>query len=415
METIEKFRTLIEFGKRVSAERDIEKLISLLTEEACHILEAERATVFILNKDEKKLWSLVGVGLKSQKIEIPYDKGIAGYVARKGVSLNISDAYKDERFNKEIDIKTGFITKTILAVPMRNLKGEIIGVFQVLNKKDTVFTVEDEEILNIISSQAAVSIENSNLYIQLKKSFSSFIEALAQTLDARDHLTSGHTLRVANLSMLIGKKMGFKKEELEVLHDSAWLHDIGKIGIREYILTKPGKLTDEEFQQMKQHTAITKRILEKINFPKDMKDIPLIASSHHERYDGKGYNRGLKKTEIPLGARIIAVADVFDALTSKRHYREPMPILEVFGILDKGKGNQFDPRVVETFFSLSVYEVIEVIKMGREVFEVIKEEQELLKGISVRDFFNILKKSDNTAFEHKIIEVFNKKYLDNLS
>jgi len=414
METINKFKLLIEFGKKVSAQRNIEKLLSLLTEEACHILEAERATVFILDKDEKKLWSLVGVGLRSQKIEIPHDKGIAGFVAQKGISLNIPDAYKDDRFNKEVDKKTGFITKTILAVPMKNLKGEVIGVFQVLNKKDTVFTSEDEEVLNIISSQAAISIENSQLYTQLKEAFSSFIEALAETLDARDHITSGHTLRVANLSMLIGKKMGFSDNELEILHHSAWLHDIGKIGVRESVLTKPGRLTDEEFEHMKEHTIITRQILEKIKFPKNMKLIPLIASSHHERYDGKGYNRGLKKTEIPLEARIIMVADVFDAITSKRHYREPMPILQVLEIIEKGKGTQFDPKVVEVFFSLSIYEILKVVKMGREVFYINEEEEKILKDVRVREFFDILRKKENIPFEEKIIEIFNKKYLDNL-
>ena len=158
MDRVKKLEILLEFGKKIQAERNIEKLIKLLTEEATELLEAERATVFVLDKEKKKLWSLVGLGLDKQKIEIPMNEGIAGYVATTGESLNVPNAYKDERFNKEIDKKTGFRTKTILAVPIRNLKGEIMGVFQVLNKKDTTFNEEDEETVNMLASQAGVAI-----------------------------------------------------------------------------------------------------------------------------------------------------------------------------------------------------------------------------------------------------------------
>ena len=413
MDRVKKLEILLEFGKKIQAERNIEKLIKLLTEEATELLEAERATVFVLDKEKKKLWSLVGLGLDKQKIEIPMNEGIAGYVATTGESLNVPNAYKDERFNKEIDKKTGFRTKTILAVPIRNLKGEIMGVFQVLNKKDTTFNEEDEEILNMLASQAGVAIENSKLYSQLKEAFSSFIESLAQALDARDHITSGHTLRVANLSMLIGKKLGLNEEEIEILHHAAWLHDIGKIGIKDSVLAKPGKLTEEEFNHIKTHTILTKQILDKIKFYGKMKDIPLIASSHHERYDGRGYNLGLKGTEIPLLSRIISVSDVFDALTSKRHYRDPMPILQVLEIIEDGKGKNFDPKIVEIFFTLSLFEILNVIKLGRKKLKLTPEEENLLKSINLKTFFSFLKKKQNTPFEMEVIETFNKIYLDN--
>ncbi|RLD15974.1 MAG: hypothetical protein DRI36_06360 [Caldiserica bacterium] len=401
MDRVKKLEILLEFGKKIQAERNIEKLIKLLTEEATELLEAERATVFVLDKEKKKLWSLVGLGLDKQKIEIPMNEGIAGYVATTGESLNVPNAYKDERFNKEIDKKTGFRTKTILAVPIRNLKGEIMGVFQVLNKKDTTFNEEDEEILNMLASQAGVAIENSKLYSQLKEAFSSFIESLAQALDARDHITSGHTLRVANLSMLIGKKLGLNEEEIEILHHAAWLHDIGKIGIKDSVLAKPGKLTEEEFNHIKTHTILTKQILDKIKFYGKMKDIPLIASSHHERYDGRGYNLGLKGTEIPLLSRIISVSDVFDALTSKRHYRDPMPILQVLEIIEDGKGKNFDPKIVEIFFTLSLFEILNVIKLGRKKLKLTPEEENLLKSINLKTFFSFLKKKQNTPYGTK--------------
>lgn len=179
-----------------------------------------------------------------------------------------------------------------------------------------------------------------------------FFTIFAATLDARDPYTAGHSIRVAEYTVQIAAAAGLPLSEIDLIRKSALLHDIGKIGIRDSVLLKEGKLSDEEFEQIKQHPVIGAKILEQINLPIDLKPILPGVKYHHERYDGKGYPEGLKGNNIPLFGRMMAIADAYDAMTSDRPYRKGMPIDKALTILEEGKCTQWDPEFVEIFIQI---------------------------------------------------------------
>ena len=175
------------------------------------------------------------------------------------------------------------------------------------------------------------------------------VQALANTIDAKDSYTNGHSTRVAKYSVMIAERMGYSGEKLERLRYTALLHDIGKIGIPREIINKTSRLTDEEYEIIKTHPVIGANILDEIS---EIPDIAIGARWHHERYDGKGYPDHLKDEEIPEIARIIGVADAYDAMTSNRSYRDVLPQEVVCGELEKGKSTQFDPQIAEIMLQL---------------------------------------------------------------
>jgi response regulator RpfG family c-di-GMP phosphodiesterase len=186
----------------------------------------------------------------------------------------------------------------------------------------------------------------------LKKTHLDSVKVLAGAIDAKDPYTRGHSDRVRKMSMRTGMRLSFNEKRLENLVFGAVLHDIGKIGIRDEVLQKKGPLTPEEYQYVQQHPLIGVKIVEGIDFFKDK--IPMIRN-HHEHYDGSGYPDGLIGDTIPLEARIIAVPDAFDAMTSLRPHREAMPLEAVLAEMEKGKGKQFDPRILEIFLGGEIY------------------------------------------------------------
>ena len=293
---------LVKIGQAVAAEKNIDTLIKTIAEETKTALNADRCTVFLYDKEKHELYSKVATGLDDfRELRIPADTGLAGHVVKTGETINIKDAYEDKRFNKDVDKKTGYRTKTILCMPIKNFNQEIIGVFQVLNKFDETFTIDDEDLLVAIASSAGISLENAQLFEEQRKFieeqkviFDSFIETLASSIDARDKITSGHSTRVKMYATLIAHEFGMEKNDIYILEKAAALHDIGKIGIRDSVLQKEGKLTAEEYQHIQEHVEITHNILAKIHMSKDFEQITEIACSHHEKFDGSGYYRKLK-------------------------------------------------------------------------------------------------------------------------
>ncbi|HEV8230616.1 MAG TPA: HD domain-containing phosphohydrolase, partial [Candidatus Limnocylindria bacterium] len=271
----------------------------------------------------------------------------AGAVADTGEVINIDDAYADPRFNRGPDQQSGYRTKSLLTFPMTGQEGRVIGVFQVVNKKGGgPFTPADEELLSSLAASAAVAVENAQLVAEQKQLWQSLIETLAVTIDARDQQTAGHSQRVTRYADVIGRAMGLEGKELEKLRAAALLHDYGKIAVRDRFLQKPGKLDDAEFAYMKAHAEKTGEFLAHLEFPHDMRDVPIIASQHHERMDGKGYPNGLGADAILLGARIVAAADVFDALTAPRYYKPAYPLSKTLEIMDGMSGDHLDPQVI---------------------------------------------------------------------
>lgn len=411
---------LLRIGQTVSAETDINILLRVIAEETKTAIQADRCSVFLYDKKNNELWSKVALGMdESQEIRFPADKGFAGHVVKTGETINIKNVYTDARFNKEIDLQTGYKTRNMLCMPIKNLNQEIVGVFQVLNKLKGDFNEEDEDVLIAIGSSAGIALENAQLFkqqnemlIEQTQVFESFIDTLAASIDARDKITSGHSTRVRLYSGLIARELGLEEKFIEIVEKAATLHDIGKIGIRDSVLQKEGKLTDEEYKHIQEHVEITHKILEKIHMSDDFKLVSEIACSHHEKYDGTGYYRKLKGENINLGGRILVVSDVFDAITSKRHYRDKMPIINVIDILLKDCTTHFDKKIVDCFLNISSDKIIGVfLTENKMVLETLHKEY--LKQYSMMDLYKLStqKKPEKlTANEKTFINLFNLYY-----
>lgn len=325
---------------------DLDALLQLIAEATVTMVGAERATIYIVDRERQEYWSQVATG-KVGEIRFPLGVGIAGTVAQTGETVSIPDAYADARFNAESDKRTGFHTRNLLTLAMTGHDGAVIGVFQAINKKDGAFTEEDEVTLGSLASSAAVAVENAQLVNAQKGLWLSLIETLATTVDARDQQTAGHSTRVTRYAAVIGTELGLSDEELERLQAGALLHDYGKIAVRDRFLQKPGKLDDAEFAYMKAHAEKTAEFLSHLVFPPDMRDVPEIAAQHHERMDGTGYPNGLSGDAILLGARIVAAADVFDALTAPRYYKPAYSLEKTIEIMDGMAGAHLDPAVMD--------------------------------------------------------------------
>jgi HD-GYP domain-containing protein (c-di-GMP phosphodiesterase class II) len=325
---------------------DLDALLRLIAEATVTMVGSERATIYIVDRDRQELWSRVATGSGVGELRFPIGVGIAGTVAQTGETINIPDAYADPRFNDESDKRTGFRTRNLLTLAMTDHDGAVIGVFQAVNKTDGSFTTEDETTLRALASSAAVAVENAQLVTAQKRLWLSLIETLATTVDARDQQTAGHSKRVTRYAAVIGVEAGLSVEELERLQAAALLHDYGKIAVRDRFLQKPGKLDDAEFAYMKAHAEKTAEFLGYLDFPSDMREVPEIAAQHHERMDGTGYPKGLRGGEILVGARIVAAADVFDALTAPRYYKPAYSIERTLELMDGMAGDHLDPAVV---------------------------------------------------------------------
>lgn len=352
---------------------DLHSLLDFMIHSISDLLNAERSTVFLLNKETKMLWTLVAEELEIKEIVLPVGQGIAGYVAKTGEVVRINtDVYKDDRFSPLVDQKTGFRTKTVLCAPIYNKKNEIIGVLEVLNKKSKQgFTKKDEELLELFCSEIASIIETTQLYGQIQTLLESLIRSFATAVDARDPATKGHSLRVMKYAVNIAKELKLSPAEVKILEYAAILHDVGKIGVPDSILLKPEKFTTEEYEIMKKHVEITKEILSKIYFPDDYKNIPLIASMHHEFLDGSGYPQGLKKEQIPLLAQILCVVDIYDALVSyDRPYKPPYPQQEAIRILyEMAQQGKLNKNIVDVFISKKLYQIEQrkFVRVNKEV------------------------------------------------
>jgi HD-GYP domain-containing protein (c-di-GMP phosphodiesterase class II) len=406
--------SLLRVGQAMAAERDLDKLLTLIKTETEHALGADRCTVFLYDRERNELWSKVATGLEtSEEIRFPAHLGLAGYVVKTGEVLNIKDAYEDPRFNKDIDKKTGYRTQNILCMLMRNRKMEIIGVFQVLNKRTSHFDKVDEDLLTAISTNAGVAIENATLAKEMKVSFDSFVKTLSSTIDARDPITAGHSERVAEYSVLLGEEMEMQQDDLEALKYASLLHDIGKIGIREDILKKDGRLTEKEYRHIQQHVYYTHEILKNVHFERHLQLVPEIAASHHEKMDGSGYHRGLKGSEILLSGRILAISDVFDAITSRRHYRNRMAFDKVLTIIKRDAGSHFDPECVDEFFNIPLKRLSRVLLMDRG--SGVSEEglsmlEQLDRHITTGEYYRCMSKETMSKGEADIHRVFSALY-----
>ncbi len=410
---------LLKVGRTIAVETNIDELLKVVAHEIKVALNADRCTVFLLDEEKNELWSKVAIGVESEEIRFPANLGIAGHVATTGETVSIRDVYNDDRFNKEIDLQTGYKTKSILCMPIMNMSHQIVGVFQVLNKKDGNFTQKDEDILLAIGSSAGISLDNAALFkkqqeliMEQKDLFSGFIDTLAASIDARDKITAGHSKRVTRYVETACEALELPKNRVDIIRQASLLHDIGKIGIRDSVLQKDGKLTDEEYEHIKEHVRFTHAILSKVYLSEAFKEVTEIAASHHEKWDGSGYFQGLAGEDIPFGGRMLAVCDVFDAITSTRHYRSRMKIDRAIEILIKDSDKHFDKKIVDAFLDVTTDRIIDIFLTDTDV-HMLEADKKLLSKFKLLDVYNLIVLRDSETLnptEKKFIETFLRYY-----
>jgi HD-GYP domain-containing protein (c-di-GMP phosphodiesterase class II) len=504
---LDQIRRLNQIGTALSAERNLDRLLEMIVDEAREFTNADGGTLYIMSDDENELHfaivqntSLnVRMGGTGGKITWPPVKlknpdgspnhaNVSAYAAITHKVVNISDVYHAEGFNfegtRKFDADTGYRSRSMLVVPMRNHENDIIGVLQLLNaqmpitKEVISFSLENQKMTESLASQAAVAISNNRLIHDLEELLESFIKSIAMAIDEKSPYTGGHVRRVSELTMTIAEKINeakegpysgiyFNEDKLKELRISAWLHDVGKITTPEFIIDKArkletiydrignlkarfevlkrdyiiaglqkgniqkeekcpekaindydkcakdfeadyeflvdvntgskfmdekmldrlksiaarqlsfdgdfrnllsddeiynlsipmGTLTNEEKEIIKNHVTVTHKMLSQLPFPKKLKNVSYYASAHHERIDGAGYPFGLKGDQIPLQARIIALADIFDALTAKdRPYKKEKPLSEAIKIMGyMVKDKHIDADLFELFIKERIY------------------------------------------------------------
>jgi HD-GYP domain-containing protein (c-di-GMP phosphodiesterase class II) len=345
---LEKRQTLLSrFGRLIAAETRLDALLHIIAEEVRHILAADRCSVFLVDPYKGELWTKVAIGLEEKVLRIPLGQGIAGFVAKTGSAVNIRDAYRDTRFTQDLDRITGYQTRSVLAVPLKGRDGKAVGVFEVLNKSKGAFTDEDEGLLRILATMAASFIENATLYDDLRRSHLETIYRMALVAEYRDQKDTGaHLRRMSRFSGILAQTMGMTYQEAEDIRYASPLHDVGKVAIPDSILRKPGKLTPEEYEEMKRHTIYGSQMLSNAE-SRLLRLAGRIAVAHHEHFDGSGYPYGLKGDQIPIEARIVSVADVFDALVSKRVYKGAWTVEDALKYIQSEGGKLFDPAVID--------------------------------------------------------------------
>ena len=478
---VRKLTSVLEVAKAMAAARDLELLLPLIIFEAAKVVDADRCTLFILDRDRGELWSKVAQGA-AKEIRVKLGHGIAGTVALTGDAINISDAYQDDRFNREIDLTTGYRTHTVLCVPMRDAEGDVTGVLQALNKREGSFGEEDTELLLALGGQAAGAIENALLHEEISQLFEGFVAASVVAIESRDPTTAGHSGRVASLTVGLAQalehvdrgpyaQVRFTSQDVQEIRYASLLHDFGKVGVREPVLVKAEKLyphelavlearfevarkdlalksyqrrlasvgllgekalphiEDEEekrlgrelaeldemrdfvlacnkptvlardgFDRLSQvarlnfldgygkerpllisreleclsiprgslsaaerteiesHVTHTFRFLSQIPWTRALRRVPGIAYAHHERLNGHGYPRSIAAEEIPVQSKMMAIADVYDALTAAdRPYKKAVPAVQALSILEQeSKSGGLDGELFRVFVQAEV-------------------------------------------------------------
>jgi putative nucleotidyltransferase with HDIG domain len=350
---VERLSALYKMGLATNSIMDMNRLLDLLIRKTMETVGAHYGYILLLNKEDWSL-TLAGshgipdlVGKEGQSIPIK-PGGVSHWSIVNREALLIQDIESTKEFNKSSLL--GFDRKSVLCAPLI-IKDEIVGTITMSNKTDdTPFNNSDLELLTTIAAQASVAFNNSQLYEEQQRTYLSTVHALVSAIEASDTYTRGHSERVTRYSLALAKHMGLDSEALARLEQAAILHDIGKIGIDIYLLHKEERLTDEDFEKLMEHPEIGDRILEPISF---LGDIRKIILQHHERYDGKGYPNKLKEDEILLEARILSVADTYDAMTSNRPYRAALSHEETIQEIKDHSGTQFDPVVARNFIEMS--------------------------------------------------------------
>lgn len=339
-----------EFGMVAADSKSKTELANLIIRSACKLMRSENGSLMLIDPQTNELTIIASVGLPEDVVattRIKVGEGIAGRVAKTGKPLFVDNIETDIRFLKVSNVR--YPTKSFLSVPLK-IKEKVIGVLNVSsNVAKKTFEESDIHLITILADVAAVTIQNVELYSSLQKFYMDMVETIARMIDAKDSYTHEHAGRARRFARLISQKLNLPKEMTQYVECAALMHDIGKIGIAESILKKPGKLTSEEIDIIRKHPVIGNRIISPVTF---LNPVAPMILYHQEWWNGQGYPEGLKEEEIPLGARIVAVIDAFDAMCSDRPYRKAMPPEYALNELKRGAGIQFDPKIVKVFIEV---------------------------------------------------------------
>lgn len=343
---IETIKIMHEIDKHVLSTLEPQEILDTAALMISKIIPCDRVTVVLVDRVRGGFSIIAGFGTKNKFA--PFEDTNASEILKTGRPQYVAD------LREAVDVKPleknlldeGFISH--IRMPL-TVKGEISGILTVGSKRASAYTPEDLSTMEKLASQISVALENARLVKDLEELFIGIVRTLSKVIDTKSPWTQGHSERVTDYALEIGRAMGMTKTELKRLELAGLLHDIGKIGTYEAILDKPGRLSDEELEIMKRHPSAGAEILQPI---KQLTDVISVIKCHHEFYDGSGYPDGIKGEGIPLMARMLTVADAVDAMSADRPYRKGKPMSAIIQELKRCSGTQFDPAVARTFLSI---------------------------------------------------------------
>lgn len=362
------YKILYEIGISLSSQPDTNKLLEKIVDEAIELAKCDGGTIYILKDDYLVFKVSKNRVLKQQSLaddildifsvkKIPLSKNsLSGYSALSKEILHFPDrkSAHEKGFSFDMVALSGidYIVESSLTMPLVASNGDVVGVLQLVNAREddkiVPFKEETIELMKIFASQAAAAIQNAKLMEELKELQLESIYMLLTATEFKDKVTGDHIKRISKVSFLIARTLNTSREFSELILYASPMHDIGKVAIPDYILNKPDRLNPKEWELMKKHTIFGAQIIGESKYPL-FKMAKNIALYHHERFDGNGYPYGLTGDKIPLEAKIVQVADVFDALVSDRPYKSAWSFHDAAEYINDMKGEQFDPDVAKAF------------------------------------------------------------------
>lgn len=362
---------LLDVGIALSSTRDLDELLTQILTEARRFTTADAGTLYLVEGDSLHArisqcqtfvdrWGEEKASSIFSSFTLPISRdSIAGAAAFTRQVVNIPDvrdatAAAPFQYNSEFDRTYGYSTRSNIAVPMLDREGVVTGVLQLINAQDEgricPFDAGHVKLAKALASQAAVAIQNAQFTRTLRDCHLDTLQRLGVAAEWRDKETANHIARVAHYSAVIAGNLGWSEEEIDLILHASPMHDVGKLGVPDATLNKPGPLDKNERNIMETHAIIGANILKNADNP-IMQMARTIALNHHEKWDGTGYPRGLAGERIPQAARIVALADVYDALSSRRSYKPAFPEEKVMAIIKEETGKHFDPQTVEAFLA----------------------------------------------------------------
>lgn len=340
---------------------DLNDLLPSVLNEINKAIQAEAQSIWLMDEAQNALVCKFATGPGAEQVKqvvVSLSRpSIVGETAVRQKAMLIEDAQTDPRLYRGADSKTGLITRSLMSVPLVR-EGRAIGVIQAMNKRNGMFFTQDDlQLFQRIADSAALALENARLFQELQASYDSTLDALTRALDLRDRETEGHSRRVVEYTTRLAVEMGLDARTIAEFRRGALIHDVGKIGVPDAVLHKPGPLDPAERGEIEKHPLKGYEML--LGIPHLREEIKIVLG-HQEKWDGTGYPYGLKGEQIPLGARLFAIADTFDALTSDRPYRQGRPYEVARRIIQEEAGKQFDPHVVAAFLAVPPEEWVSI-------------------------------------------------------